>query len=101
MTAYLAAVNTTALATFGVVVGITLIVTFVPGLPRMRFTASASCMSFVARPSILTIRSPVCRPARLAGVPSIGATTVRMSSYSVISMPRPPKLPEVSTCISR
>jgi hypothetical protein len=31
----------------------------------------------------------------------MGATTVRMSSRSVISMPRPPKLPEVSTCISR
>ena len=42
----------------------TLIVTLVPGLPRMRLTASASCMSLVDSPSILTMRSPVCRPAR-------------------------------------
>jgi hypothetical protein len=40
-------------------------------------------------------------PARHAGVPSIGATTVRTSSRIEISIPRPPKLPEVSTCISR
>jgi len=78
----------------------TVIVTFVPGLPRMRLTASGSCMSFVTRPSIFTMRSPVCRPARKAGVPSIGDTTVRTSSRRVISMPRPPKLPLVSTCIS-
>ena len=42
----------------------TLIVTLVPGLPRIRLTASASCMSLVDSPSILTMRSPVCRPAR-------------------------------------
>ena len=41
-----------------------LIVTLVPGLPRMRLTASASCMSLVDSPSILMIRSPVCSPAR-------------------------------------
>ncbi len=77
-----------------------LMVTFVPGLPRMRLTASESCMSLVVSPSILTMRSPGWRPARKAGVPSMGDTTVRMSSRRVISMPSPPKLPEVSTCIS-
>jgi hypothetical protein len=40
------------------------IVTLVPGRPRIRFTASGSCMSLVTSPSILTIRSPVCKPAR-------------------------------------
>ena len=79
----------------------TVIVTLVPGLPRIRLTASGSCMSLVERPSILMIRSPVWSPARYAGVPSIGETTVRMSSFRVISMPSPPKLPDVSTCISR
>ena len=47
------------------------------------------------------IRSAGWMPARDAGVPSIGATTVSWSSRIVISMPSPPKLPEVSTCISR
>src|SRR5207247_9589872 len=68
--------------------------------PRIRLTASGSCMSLVTSPSIFTIRSPVFRPARYAGVPSIGDTTVRMSSLRVISMPSPPKEPDVSTCIS-
>ena len=74
---------------------------FEPGLPRMRLTASVSCMSLVVMPSIFTMRSPGCSPTRWAGVPSMGVTTVRTSSRSVISMPRPPKLPLVSTCISR
>ena len=42
----------------------TLIVTFVPGLPRIFLTASESCMSLVARPSIFTMRSPAWSPAR-------------------------------------
>ena len=41
-----------------------LIVTLLPGLPRMRLTASVSCMSLVDRPSILTMRSPEWMPAR-------------------------------------
>jgi hypothetical protein len=45
----------------------------------------------VTRPSIFTMRSPVCSPARYAGVPSMGDTTVRTSSRSVISIPRPPQ----------
>ena len=76
-------------------------VTFVPFGPRIFLTASGRLMSLVASPSIFTIRSPGWMPARHAGVPSIGATTVSTSSRIVISIPRPPKLPEVSTCISR
>ena len=72
-----------------------------PGLPRIRLTASESCMSLVDMPSILTIRSPGRMPARKAGVPSMGVTTVRISSLRVISMPRPPNWPVVSTPISR
>ncbi len=39
-------------------------VILLPGLPRMRFTASASCMSLVDSPSIFRMRSPGWMPAR-------------------------------------
>jgi len=75
-------------------------VTFDPLGPRSFRTVSIRVRSLVSWPSIFTIRSPGWMPARSAGVPSMGATTVSMRSFTVISMPRPPKLPEVSTCIS-
>ncbi len=42
----------------------TVTVILLPGLPRMRLTASASCMSLVERPSIFRMRSPGWMPAR-------------------------------------
>ena len=47
-------------------------VTLVLGSPRMRLTASLSDRPLTAVSSILVIRSLVLRPARKAGVPSIG-----------------------------
>ena len=40
-------------------------------------------------------------PALEAGVSSIGDTTLMTPSCIVTSMPRPPNLPEVCTCMSR
>ena len=77
-----------------------LMVTLDPLGPRSLRTASIRVRSLVSWPSIFTIRSPGWMPARSAGVPSIGATTVSIRSFTVISMPSPPKLPWVSTCIS-
>ena len=68
-----------------------------PRGPRIFFTASIRFMPLVNSSSILRIWSPGCIPARKAGVSSIGDTTVKMPSLRVISMPRPPKLPRVST----
>ncbi len=72
----------------------------VPSGPRISFTASISDMSLVNSSSILMIWSPGLTPARNAGVSSIGETTVSTPLRCVISMPRPPKLPRVSTCSS-
>ena len=72
----------------------------VPFGPRIFLTASTSGMSLVNSSSILMIWSPDLTPARYAGVSSIGETTVSTLLRVVISMPRPPKLPRVSTCSS-
>ncbi len=40
------------------------IVILLPGLPRIRLTASESCMSLVESPSIFRMRSPGWMPAR-------------------------------------
>ena len=74
--------------------------TLLPFGPRIFFTASTRVMSLVNWPSILMIMSPALTPALYAGVSSIGDTTVRTLLRIVISMPRPPKLPLVSTCSS-
>jgi len=66
-------------------------------VPRIFLTASIRLMSLVNSFSILMILSPGLMPARSAGVSSMGVTTVRMPSLVVISRPRPPKLPLVST----
>ena len=72
-------------------------VTLVSFAPRIFLTASTRVMSLVNSPSIFMISSPDLRPARYAGVSSIGETMVSMPFRVVISMPRPPKLPLVST----
>ena len=52
------------------------IVTLVPTLPRMIWTALLSVKPDVWRPLILTIRSLALIPAFEAGVPAIGAMTL-------------------------
>ena len=51
-------------------------------------------------PSICVIRSPLWKPARAAGVSSIGEMTLTSPFSSVTSMPKPPNSPRVWTCIS-
>ena len=70
-------------------------VTFEPGAPRRRVTASSSGMLSVDSSSILTMRSCFLRPARAAGVPGIGRITVSCPSRIEITMPRPPNSPRV------
>ena len=74
----------------------TVMFTSVPGAPRNRFTASGRLSLSVLFPSILMMRSPVRIPALNAGVSSIGATTVRKLSRTLITMPTPPNNPSVS-----
>ena len=74
-----------------------MITTLVPGSPRSFLTASSSEMPSVASPSISMILSPDSRPARNAGVPSIGAITVSIVSLMPMVMPRPPNCPAVSS----
>lgn len=76
--------------------------TVVPALPRISFTASSVLIPLVLLPSIETITSLGCTPAREAGEPSIGEiTTSSLVSLSTLSwMPTPESSPEVSICIS-
>jgi hypothetical protein len=69
--------------------------------PRIRSTASFSDRPCTVLPSIARIRSPALTPARLAGVSSIGLTTLMKPLSSVTSMPRPPNSPRVCTSMSR
>ena len=71
-----------------------------PALPRMRLTASGSVMPAAGVPSMLATWSPVWIPARWAGVPSIGVTTLSAWSLRVSSMPMPTNAPLISTCMS-
>ena len=74
--------------------------TLVPFSPRICLTASIRLICLVSLPSTLMILSPALRPALKAGVSSMGETTVRIPSLTVISIPIPENLPEVSTCSS-
>ena len=74
--------------------------TLVPGSPRMEWTASISLMSRTGLPSTWVIRSPVLRPARSAGVSSIGEITLINPSSWVTWMPRPPKRPDAANSVS-
>src|SRR3990167_5109426 len=70
-------------------------VTLVLGSPRMRLTASLRLSPLTAVSSILVMKSLVLRPARKAGEPSMGDTTLMSPSSWVISMPTPTKRPVV------
>jgi hypothetical protein len=54
-------------------------------------------MPSVSLPSILTMMSPGLRPARAAGVPSIGETIFGWLSSCVISAPMPANSPSLSS----
>ncbi|CWM39124.1 Uncharacterised protein [Neisseria meningitidis] len=75
-------------------------VIFVPGLPRIFFTASLTVMPRVETLSIFTMKSPLFTPARSAGVSSIGETTLTNPSSCPISIPKPPNSPLVDSFIS-
>ncbi len=70
--------------------------TMEPGSPRSFFTASCMENFSVLRPSMRRMRSPERMPALKPGVSSIGDTTVRWPSFMEMTMPTPPKAPEVS-----
>ena len=69
--------------------------TLVLGSPRMRLTASLRVRPLTGVSSILLIRSPDLSPARKAGEPSMGETTLTKPSSIAISMPTPTNLPVV------
>ena len=71
-----------------------------PTGPLILSTASDKERPRIASPSTWVIKSPDCIPASDAGVPSIGETTLTNPSSWVTSIPKPPKAPFVSTCIS-
>ena len=71
-----------------------------PTGPRIRSTASSSVSPITLSPSTWTMRSPGCTPARSAGVPSIGATTLTKPFSWVTSIPSPPNSPLVCTRMS-
>ena len=54
----------------------------------------------IESPFIPIIKSPDFIPAFAAGVSSIGETTFTTPSSIVISIPKPPKVPLVFTCMS-
>ena len=70
-------------------------VTLVAGSPRMRLTAWSTVRPLTGVSSMRVIRSPLFRPARKAGEPSIGETTLTRPSSMPISMPTPTNLPVV------
>src|SRR5574343_1903649 len=69
--------------------------TLVLGSPRIRLTAWSMLSPLTAVSSIRVIRSPLLRPARKAGEPSIGETTLTRPSSMPISMHTPTNLPVV------
>ncbi len=71
-----------------------------PTGPRIMSTASLRVRPITLSPLTWTMRSPGWTPARSAGVPSIGATTLTTPFSWVTSMPRPPNSPLVWTCMS-
>ncbi len=71
-----------------------------PISPRIFSTASFRVRPMIGWPSSAEMKSPGCRPASAAGVPSIGETTLIRPSSIVTSMPRPPNSPLVWTCMS-
>ena len=73
------------------------IVTFVPGSPRSFESTSLGRGFLSVSLLILTILSPAIRPARWAGDPTNGDTTVISRCLLMISSPRPPYIPLVST----
>ena len=65
------------------------IVILLPASPRSALTASSFFQPSVDLPSTSMIWSPVCTPARSAGVSGRGATTVIQPSRTSIWMPSP------------
>ena len=63
-------------------------------------TASLIVRPLIDSPLMPIIKSPGCMPAFAAGVSSIGETTFTKPPSIVISIPNPPKVPFVFTCIS-
>ena len=78
----------------------TVIITLLPIGPRSWDTASFMDRPLIDSPLIPIIKSPDFMPAFAAGVSSIGDTTLTTPSSIVISIPKPPKVPLVFTCIS-
>ena len=75
----------------------TVSLTVVPGRPVRTSTALSGFMPSVDWPSISMIRSPARTPASYAGVPTIGAITLRrLASGSMPTwMPIPPNRPSI------
>ena len=71
-----------------------------PTGPRIRSTASFRVRPWTLSPSTWVMKSPGWTPARSAGVPSIGETTLTTPFSWVTSMPRPPNSPLVWTRMS-
>ena len=69
--------------------------TLVAGSPRIFLTAWSSVRPRTAVSSMRLIRSPLFRPARKAGEPSMGETILTRPSSMPISMPTPTNLPVV------
>ncbi len=65
-------------------------VTAVPIVPRMRDDTSSIVRFFIATASMATSTSSLRRPAREAGVSSIGSTTLGVPSLTVMTRPTPP-----------
>ncbi len=75
--------------------------TCVSGSPRMRRTASPMVMPRTGASSIWLMRSLAIRPARKAGEPSMGETTLTSPSSIEISIPTPTNRPAVPSRNSR
>ena len=78
----------------------TVILTLLPTGPLNFSTALFSGKPLIDFPSMPIIKSPGNIPALCAGVSSIGETTLTTLFSKVISIPKPPKVPFVFTCIS-
>ncbi len=68
-----------------------------PTGPRISSTASSSARPRTDSPSTWVMKSPASIPASIAGVPSMGETTLTKPSSCVTSMPSPPNSPRVCT----
>src|SRR6476619_729921 len=65
--------------------------------PRIFSTASRRVRPWICSLSRAVMKSPLCRPARAAGVSSMGETTLIKPFSIVTSSPRPPNSPWVCT----